>query len=290
MQRLRGKIAIVTGASRGVGRGIALALGQEGATVYVTARSVRGASTRSDLPGTTVDDTAEQVDARGGIGIPIPCDHTDQAQIEALFQRVKQEHGQLDILVNNAWGGYEEQEGAHQGLFWEWPVSRWTKMLMTGVWSTMVTACLAVPLMLQQDRALVINITLELGGYEGNDGLPYHSVKNTLCHLTFGMAQDLRVHGCRVAVVGLSPGWTRTEAVMSGKPPHFLPVGRELEMTESVEYAGRAVVALATDPNVVGRTGRILHTRDLGREYGFTDVDGKEPLFYEGCEGWSSTQ
>jgi NAD(P)-dependent dehydrogenase (short-subunit alcohol dehydrogenase family) len=126
VQRLAGKVAVVTGASRGVGRGIALVLGEEGATVYVTARSVRGASTRPYLPGTTIDDTAGQVDARGGVGVPVQCDHTDQAQIEALFDRVRREQGHLDLLVNNAWGGYEEQEGRHKSgrPFWEWSVSR----------------------------------------------------------------------------------------------------------------------------------------------------------------------
>ena len=277
MQRLKGKIAVVTGASRGVGRGIALVLGEEGATVYVTARSVRGASTRPYLPGTTINDTAEQVDGRGGIGIPVQCDHTVQAQIEALFERVKQEQGRLDILINNAWGGYEEQEGAHKDgrPFWEWSVSRWNKSLTAGVWSTMVTSYFAVSLMLPQRRGLIANTTLAVGEYDGG-WLFYYTPKSMINQMTFGMAVDMREYN--IAVVGISPGWTRTEAVMSGRPGHILPVGDDLKMTESVEYVGRAVVALATDPDAMDKTGHILHTRDLGQEYGFTDIDGENPL------------
>ncbi|MBN1812182.1 MAG: SDR family NAD(P)-dependent oxidoreductase [Anaerolineae bacterium] len=284
MPRLEGSVAIVTGASRGGGRGIALALGAEGATVYVTGRSVRGGSMRPDLPGTTIDDTAEQVTARGGAGIPVRCDHTVEAEIEALFEHVQQEHGRLDILVNNAWGGYEEHDGAFKGPFWEWSISRWDKMLKTGVWSDMVTSYYAVPLMLPHRQGLIVNITLAVGEYDGG-WLFYHTAKTAINHLTFGMAQDLRPYG--VAVVGLSPGWMCTEAVMSDKPPHKRPTGQALDESESVEYGGRAVVALATDPGVLEKSGRILHTRDLGREYGFVDIDGKEPLLYEGCEGWT---
>jgi NAD(P)-dependent dehydrogenase (short-subunit alcohol dehydrogenase family) len=287
MRRLEGKVAVVTGASRGVGRGIALVLGEEGATVYVTARSVRGASTRPYLPGTTIDDTAEQIDARGGVGVPVQCDHTDQAQIEALFERVRREQGHVDILVNNAWGGYEEQEGRHKSgrPFWEWLISRWSKSLKAGVWSAMVTSYFAAPLMLRQPGALVVNTTLDVDEYDGG-WLFYYAPKKMINVITLGMATDFREHG--VAVVGVVPGWTRTEAVMSGRLGHTVPADDELEWTESPEYVGRAVVALATDQDVMGKTGQILHTRDLGREYGFSDVDGKDPLFYEGCRGWKA--
>jgi NAD(P)-dependent dehydrogenase (short-subunit alcohol dehydrogenase family) len=286
MQRLKGKVAVVTGASRGAGRGIALVLGEEGATVYVTARSVRGASTRPDLPGTTIDDTAEQVTASGGIGIPVHCDHTVEAEIRALFERVKQEHGHLDILVNNAWGGYEEHDGALDGPFWELPLSRWNKMLTAGVWSTMATTYCAAPLMLPQGQGFVVNTLWDWEPYSGGS-LFYYTAKKAIRYMTIGMAYELRAHN--IAVVGLIPGWMRTEAVVSGRPPHSLPATAEdLAWTESVEYVGRAIAALATDPNLE-KAGCILHTRDLGREYGFTDVDGKRPLFYEGCEGWSAT-
>jgi len=282
---LRDKVAVVTGASRGVGRGIALALGEQGATVYVTARSVRGASRRPYLPGTTVDDTAEQVSERGGTGIPVQCDHTVQSQIEALFERVKREQGCLDILVNNAWGGYEEEEGAHKSgrPFWEWNVSRWNKSLSAGVWSAMVTSYFAVPLMLPQGRGLIANTTLDVSKCTGGD-LFYHLPKSMVCQITTAMALDLRPHG--IASIGIVPGWTRTEAVMAGRPVHIRPTGKDLYWTESPEYAGRAVVSLAADPDVMCKTGQILHTRDLGREYGFRDIDGRDPPFYPGCEGY----
>jgi NAD(P)-dependent dehydrogenase (short-subunit alcohol dehydrogenase family) len=287
MRRLEGKVAVVTGASRGVGRGIALVLGEEGATIYVTARSVRGASTRPYLPGTTIDDTAEQIGVRGGVGVPVRCDHADQEQIEALFERVRREQGHVDVLVNNAWGGYEEQEGRHKSgrPFWEWTISRWNKSLKAGVWSAMVTSYFAAPLMLPQPGALVVNTTLDVDEYDGG-WLFYYAPKKTINVITLGMAADFREHG--IAVVGVVPGWTRTEAVMSGRLGHTVPADDALEWTESPEYVGRAVVALATDQDVMGKTGQILHTRDLGREYGFSDIDGKDPLFYEGCKGWTA--
>ena len=131
---MKGKVAVVTGASRGGGRGIALALGEAGATVYVTGRSTRRAPTRADLPGTTIEDTAEQVTARGGAGIPVRCDHTDDAQVTALFERVQSEHDRLDILVNNVWGGYENYDPAtFDAPFWEQPLWRWDRMFTAGV-------------------------------------------------------------------------------------------------------------------------------------------------------------
>jgi NAD(P)-dependent dehydrogenase (short-subunit alcohol dehydrogenase family) len=283
--RLDDKVAVVTGASRGVGRGIALALGEQGATVYVTARSVRGASTRAYLPGTTVDDTAEQIYERGGTGIPVRCDHTVQPQIEALFERVEREQGRLDILVNNAWGGYEEEEGDHKSgrPFWEWNVARWNKSLSAGVWSAMVTSYFAVPLMLPQGRGLIANTTLDVSECTGGD-LFYHLPKSVVCQITRAMALDLREYG--ITSIGVVPGWTRTEAVMAGRPVHIRPTGDALRWTESPEYVGRAVVALAADQDVLQKAGQILHTRDLGREYGFTDVDGRDPPFYRGCKGY----
>jgi NAD(P)-dependent dehydrogenase (short-subunit alcohol dehydrogenase family) len=202
---------------------------------------------------------------------------------------VKQEQDHLDILVNNAWGGYEEEEGRHKSgsPFWEWSIGHWNKAFAAGVWSTMVTSYFAVPLILPQRGGLIANTTLAVGEYDGG-WLFYHVPKKTINLITFEMATDLREQN--IAVVGIAPGWTRTEAVMSGRPGHILPVGDDLKMTESPEYVGRAVVALATDPNVMDKTGRIGHTRDLGREYGFSDIDGRDPLFYEGCEGWSATR
>ena len=160
MQKLRNKVAVVTGASRGGGRGIALELGRAGATVYVTGRSARGGSTTANLPE-TVDETAETINALGGVGIAVYCDHAQDADVEWLFERVKRERGRLDILVNNAWGGYENyiSDESFEAPFWEQPLSRWDKMLTIGLRSHMVTTRLALPLMLPQGKGLVVNTT-----------------------------------------------------------------------------------------------------------------------------------
>ena len=274
MTRLAGKVAVVTGASRGVGRGIALSLTVEGATVYVTGRSVRGSSTSPELPGTTVTDTAELVTDRGGVGVACPCDHTVSAQVEALFDRVGREQGRLDILVNNVWGGYEKEEGEHlDAPFWAWPLARWEKSLAAGVGSTLTASYFAAPLLLKTP-GLVVNTTLNVDEYNGN-WLFYYLPKRTINELTYALALDFKPFG--VAVVGLSPGWTRTEAVMTGRAGHTLPTEEELKQTESPEYVGRAVVALALDPARLERTGSVVRTRDLGRAYGFTDIDGTQP-------------
>jgi NAD(P)-dependent dehydrogenase (short-subunit alcohol dehydrogenase family) len=153
-------------------------------------------------------------------------------------------------------------------------LDRWNKMLRTGVWSDVVTSYYAMPLMLAQPQALIVHITLPVGEYRGG-WLFYWLAKKAINELTHAMAQDLRPHG--VSVVGLAPGWTRTEAVMSDVHPHKRPPPAELQYSESPEYVGRAVVALVTDPGRMARTGTVQETRVLGRRYGFTDVDGRQP-------------
>lgn len=274
MQRLKGKVAVVTGASRGGGRGIALVLGEEGTTVYVTGRSVRGASTRSELPGTTIEDTAEQVTARGGVGIPARCDHTVDAEVEALFERVKQEQGRLDILVNNVWGGYEKDpEGDFVAPFWEQPLWRWDVMFVAGVRAHYTASRLVARLMISQRQGLIVNTTFwDRDKYFAP--LSYYLSKTTINRMVYGMALELRKHD--IAAVALSPGWMRTEAVMADLPPNGRPSPEEVDRTESVEYIGRAVVALAADPDVMEKSGSVLTVGDLAREYGFTDVDGRQ--------------
>ena len=268
---------MVTGSSRGVGRGVALVLGEGRATVYVTGRSTRGEATRPDLSGTTVEDTAEMVSARGGVGIPVRVDHAVDAEVEALFKRVKEEQGRLDLLVNNAWGGYEDMDGTFDAPFWEQPIARFDKMFMAGVRSHLVTTRAALPLMMLKRSGLVVNTTLEMDPSFYDQALFYRTSKLTINYLTFGMAHDLRKRGFDIAVVGLAPGWTRTEEVMATFEKGELEPG-ELEQTQSTEYTGRAVVALATDPDVMSKTGQTLRTRDVGPQYGFTDVDGREPI------------
>jgi NAD(P)-dependent dehydrogenase (short-subunit alcohol dehydrogenase family) len=276
MDHLRGRVAVVTGASRGGGRGIALSLGEEGATVYVTGRSIRGDSTRPDLPGTTIDDTAEQVAARGGVGIPVRCDHTADDQVEALFERVRQEQGRLDILVNNVWGGYEDySDETFDVPFWKQPLWRWDKMFRAGVRAHFTASRLAAPLMISRRQGLIVNtIAWDRGKYLGN--VPYYVAKTAVNRMAYGMALELREHD--IAVVALAPGWMRTEDVLlrfKTDGQHWQEVP-ELRDTESTEYVGRAVVALATGPNIMQKSGNTLMVGDLAREYGFTDIDGRQ--------------
>jgi NAD(P)-dependent dehydrogenase (short-subunit alcohol dehydrogenase family) len=275
MQRLQGKIAVVTGASRGAGRGIALVLGEEGATVYVTGRSVRGGPTTHDWPE-TIDETAEMVTARGGAGIPVRCDHTVDEQVEALFERVKREHGRLDILVNNAWGGADVPAG--DGLFaefWKQPLARWDSMLMAGVRSHMTTSYFAVPLMLPHRRGLIANTSFLFTEYFGTVFIDVAVA--AMNRMAVGMAHELRPH--KIAAVALSPGHIRTENMLRAygtdeenwhKVPH-------LKDSESPQYVGRAVAALASDPQVMRHSGKTLTVSELAREYGFTDIDGRQP-------------
>jgi NAD(P)-dependent dehydrogenase (short-subunit alcohol dehydrogenase family) len=275
MHRLKGQVAVVTGASRGGGRGIARVLGEEGATVYVTGRSIRGESTRPDLSGTTIQDTAEQVTARGGVGIPVQCDHTVDEQVEALFDRVQQEQGRLDILVNNIWGGYEDySEETFDVPFWQQPLWRWDKMFQAGVRAHFTASRLAAPLMMPRRQGLIVSTTAwDRGKYLGN--VAYYVAKTAVNRMAYGLALELRAYN--IAAVALAPGWMRTEDVLlrfETDEEHWQEVPA-LRDTESTEYVGRAVAALATDPRVMARSGQTLMVGDLAREYGFTDIDGR---------------
>jgi NAD(P)-dependent dehydrogenase (short-subunit alcohol dehydrogenase family) len=268
MSRLRGRVTVVTGASRGVGKGIALALGEAGATVYVTGRS-DAAGTTEGLPG-TIRETADEVTQRGGQGIAVRCDHTADAEVEALFARVKQEQGRLDVLVNNAWGGYEQFDWSRFAApFWEQPMRHWSGMFEAGVRAHLAATRLAVPLMLPERRGLIVHTTAwDRDKYLGN--LFYDVAKAAVNRLAFGMAGELRPDN--VAVVALAPGFVGTERVLAA----FAAAGRVPGNMESPEYAGRAVVALAADANVLARSGRVLTAGQLASEYGFTDVDGRQ--------------
>jgi NAD(P)-dependent dehydrogenase (short-subunit alcohol dehydrogenase family) len=258
--RLGNRVALVTGASRGGGKGIALVLGEEGATVYVTGRSVRGESTTLGRPG-TIEDTAVEVTARGGHGIPVRCDHADDAQVEELFERIRVEAGRLDLLVNNAWSGYELSPDPSLS-FWEIEWRHWDLMFQGGLRAAAFAARLAAPMMIDAGRGLIVNITWVLDRPHGHAF--YEVVKNGTNKLTEQMAADLRPHG--VPVVGVSPGWMRLER-MDLSP-------QQAASTESPEFPGRAIVALATDAHVMAKSGGVYTTPELAREYGFTDVDG----------------
>jgi NAD(P)-dependent dehydrogenase (short-subunit alcohol dehydrogenase family) len=260
--RLSGKVALVTGASRGGGKGIALVLGEEGATVYVSGRSVRGEPTTLDRPG-TIDDTAEEVTARGGVGIAVRCDHADDTQVEALFERIRADHGRLDVLVNNAWSGYELPL-YYETPFWEMEWRHWDLMFEGGLRATALSSFLAAPMMIEAGGGLIVNITWVLDRPHGVTF--YEVVKNATNKLTEQMADDLRPHG--IACVAVSPGWMRLERM------NLTP--EQAAETESPEFPGRAIAALAADPDVLTRSGGVYTTPHLAREYGFTDVDGKQ--------------
>jgi NAD(P)-dependent dehydrogenase (short-subunit alcohol dehydrogenase family) len=277
---------MVTGASRGAGRGIALELGAAGATVYVTGRSTRSEppTTYGDflrragmevMPG-TIDDTAEQLTALGGEGIAVRCDHTSDDETRALFARVERERGRLDLLVNNAWGAHETFDVANFSRpFWEQPLEQWDAMFTRGVRNHLVASRAAAPLFLRQRHGLVVTTTFwDRGGFlKGN--LFYDLAKASMTRLAFGMAEELRAHG--VASVAVSPGWMRTELVMAGfgGDESRWREHPALARTESVRYVGRAVVALASDAGVMAKTGGVHRVGDLAAEYGFTDVDGR---------------
>ena len=266
---LEDKVAVVTGASRGIGRGIALVLGEAGATVYVTGRSVQG-STTENLPG-SIDETMEAATERGGLVIPVRCDHTVDADVEALFKRVQDEQGRLDLLINNVWGGYEQYEFDRFSLpFWEQPIRHWHGMFEAGLRAHLVASRLAAPLMIAESSGLIVNtVAWDRDLYLGN--LFYDCAKSAIIRMAYGMAQELRPHG--VAALALAPGFVRTERVMAAHAMQPFPLDR----TESPEYTGRAVAFLAADTEIMQKSGMVMAVGDLAREYGFVDIDGKQP-------------
>ncbi|WP_338871421.1 SDR family NAD(P)-dependent oxidoreductase [Myxococcus stipitatus] len=274
LKTLTGRVAVVTGASRGAGRAIALVLAEAGATVYVTGRSSSGQSTEN-LPG-TVEDAAKEVTQRGGKGIGVRVDHTSEQDVAAFFERVRRESGRLDLLVNNVWGGYEQYDGPGFDLpFWEQPPEkRWQGMYVAGLRAHFLSSRSAAPLLIERKAdappGLIINtVGWAYGEYLRN--LYYDVCKSAIIRMSYGMGLELKKH--RVAAVALAPGFMRTERVMAehAKGPF------DLSGTESPEYGGRAAAALAGDPRIMERTGKLFTSGDLAREYGFTDIDGKQP-------------
>lgn len=254
-------VAVVTGAARGIGRGIALVLGEDSATVYVTDRESRD-HRYSELPG-TVEDTAEQITGRGGRGIPVTVDHTDDEAVAALFARVRDEHGGLDLLVANACNG--NALPFRGGPFWTLPLEHWRNMVDIGVRSHLVSAWYAAPL-LNERRGLAV-----LTGYAQADAdvlanhVFYDLAMNAVSRLAQTLAHDLAPHGS--TALAISPGFTRTEAVVAALGDALPPA------TDSVELSGRAVRALLHDPDVSHHAGRTLQVSELAKEYGFTDLD-----------------
>jgi dehydrogenase/reductase SDR family protein 1 len=268
MNTLAGKVALVTGASRGVGKGIAMSLGEAGATVYVTGRTVDEARPTVPLAG-TVHETAAEVTHLGGKGIAVPCDHRDDAHVEAVFERIRREQGKLDILVNNAWRGYEGwvdgRYASQPGPFWEKPLSLWEENL-DGVRWAYVATMFGARLMSEAGRGLIVNISF---GVPEAGNPAYGIAKIAADRLAWEMGQLLKAHN--VAVVSLYPGLVRTENVMANAQWF------DLSNSQSPQFTGRAVAALAADPQVMERTGQVLVVARLAGEYGFDDIDGKRP-------------
>jgi dehydrogenase/reductase SDR family member 1 len=268
---LKGKVALVTGASRGVGKGIALGLGEAGATVYVTGRTTEEGTDVEKLGG-TVFATAEAVTASGGKGIAVSCDHRDDVQVENVFQQVIRENGRLDVLVNNAWGGYERME--HDGEFtwlkpfWAQPFWRWDSMFQGGVRAAYVASALAARTMVEQKNGLIVNISFWAAQrYTGNTA--YGAAKAAVDKLSAYMAHETEAF--HIAVVSLYPGLVRTESIL--RNAEFF----DMSNSESPQFVGRVVAALAADPNIMSKSGKVLVAAQEALEYGIQDVDGKQP-------------
>jgi NAD(P)-dependent dehydrogenase (short-subunit alcohol dehydrogenase family) len=296
---LQNKIALVAGATRGAGRGIAIALGEAGATVYCTGRSsIKNPAKRPDTPGLreTIEETAALVTAAGGRGIPVRVDHTIPAEVKKLVARIQRQHHRLDILVNDIWGGDSLTEWSKP--FWKVHLDNGLQMLKQAVHSHIITAHYAAPLMLARtakarEHPIIFEITDgDAFYYRGN--LFYDLVKISVIRLAFAMSRELRKRS--VASVALTPGFLRSERVLDHfkvTEANWKDVGKrknkdknsgdqndapsDFMVSESPRYIGRAVVALATDPKIMDKTGRVFSTWNLAREYNFTDLDGTQP-------------
>jgi dehydrogenase/reductase SDR family protein 1 len=265
-QALSGQVAIVTGASRGIGRGCAVGLGARGATVYCTGR--RSSAANPPEEG-TVEAVAAEVTSVGGHGVAVACDHRDDDAVEGLFERVRKEQGRLDVLVNNAFIIPKELTSGRP--FWEVPLSNWDDMVDVGTRSAYAASRLAAPLMIEQGSGLIANISSS-GAAEYAWHVAYGVGKAALDRITSDTGHELKRHG--VAVVSLWPGLVRTERNEANAAQ--VP-GLDFSKAESLYFTGRAIAALATAENVLERTGRALVSRELADEFGFTDVGGGLP-------------
>jgi NAD(P)-dependent dehydrogenase (short-subunit alcohol dehydrogenase family) len=266
MGNLDGKVAIVTGGSRGIGKGCALELAAAGAVVYVTGRTVEEG--KAPLPG-TIGATAAEIAEAGGEGIAVACDHRDDAAVKALFDRVRSERGRLDVLVNNAFLIPPELTSGRK--FWDVPISNWDDMIDVGTRSAYVASVLAAPIMVEQKHGLIANVSSS-GAAEYAWHVAYGVGKAALDRLTADTAHELAEFG--VGVVSLWPGLVKTERTT--QVGDALP-DLDLSTAESSRFTGRAIAHLAADPDVLRFSGRAVPSRDLADVYGFTDVDGSLP-------------
>jgi len=279
---LAGKVALVAGATRGAGRGTAVALGEVGATVYCTGRTTRERQSEYGRPE-TIEETAEHVTAAGGAGIPIAVDHLEPSEVEGLVARIESESGRLDLLVNDIWGG--ELLFEWNKPVWEHDLGAGLRMLRLAVDTHLITSHFALPLLIREPGGLVVEMTDGTREYNADNyrnSIFYDLVKNAVNRLAFAQGKELEPHGC--AAVALTPGWMRSEMMLdnygvteenwrdgAAVNPHFAAI------SESPLFVGRAVAALAADPDVTRRNGGSFSSGELAREYGFTDVDGSQP-------------
>jgi NAD(P)-dependent dehydrogenase (short-subunit alcohol dehydrogenase family) len=281
VQTLHDRVALVAGATRGAGRGIAVALGEQGATVYCSGRSVRGQLASGASRPETIDETAEFVSAAGGKGIAVRCDHTADDQVRALVERVRRDHGRLDVLVNDVWGGDALTEFGK--TFWQVNLSNGRQMIDQAIWSHILTSHHAAPLMFDRGgrgTGLIVEITDgDFYGYRGN--IFYDLVKSSVIRLAFIQARELRKQD--VAAIAVTPGFLRSEFMLE----HFgvtketwrdgVKTDPNFIASESPLFVGRGVAALAADATVKAKSGKVFASWTLAREYGFTDADGSRP-------------
>jgi NAD(P)-dependent dehydrogenase (short-subunit alcohol dehydrogenase family) len=279
---LDGKVALVAGATRGAGRGTAVALGEAGATVYCTGRSTRERRSEYDRPE-TIEETAELVSAAGGMGIAVAVDHLEAAQVEALVQRIDAEHERLDVLVNDIWGG--ELLFEWDTPVWEHDLEKGLRMLRLAIDTHLITSHFALPLLIREPGGLVVEMTDGTRDYNADNyrvSTFYDLAKTAVIRLAFAQSVELAPHGC--TAIALTPGWMRSELMLerygvteanwrdgAATNPHFAAI------SESPRFVGRAVAALAADPDVHRHNGGSFSSGGLAREYGFTDVDGSQP-------------
>ncbi|WP_089012306.1 SDR family oxidoreductase [Micromonospora inositola] len=278
---LTGKIALVAGATRGAGRQIAVQFGAAGATVYVTGRTTRERRSEMDRPE-TIEETAELVTAAGGAGIAVPVDHLDPDQVRRLVERIDAEQGRLDVLVNDIWGA--DPLITWEKPVWEQPLDAGFRTLRLAVDTHIITSHFALPLLIRHPGGLVVEIgdgTKEYNDATYRLSVFYDLAKVSVNRLAFTQAHELAPHGC--TAVALTPGWLRSEAMLehfgvteatwrdgAAKDPHFV-------MSETPAFVGRAVVALAADPERARWNGRSVDSGGLAQVYGFTDLDGTRP-------------
>jgi NAD(P)-dependent dehydrogenase (short-subunit alcohol dehydrogenase family) len=279
---MSGKVALVTGATRGAGRGTAVSLGEAGATVYCTGRTTRTKRSEYDRPE-TIEETAELVATAGGQGIAVEVDHLQPAQVEALVQRIEAEQGRLDVLVNDIWGG--EKLAQWNTPVWEHDLDGGLRMLRLAIDTHLITSHFALALLIRRPGGLVVEMTdgtLEYNAANYRLSTFYDLAKTSVIRLAFAQGKELAPHGC--TAVALTPGWIRSEMMLdnygvteanwrdgAATNPHFAAI------SESPRFVGRAVAALAADPDLQRRNGGSFSSGGLAREYGFTDLDGSQP-------------